>query len=263
MASCRVERKIYSTLPVNNPSLQEKNDFSVNATFSDPKAFDFNGGFAITNHLALIAGLYTHRNKDIEENSGFTSHVDSSNLVYRHNGFTIGAGGFFSVFGKKSNTFLSFYSGLNSGKFKMNEEFYQISPTPSPPVFNKYSSKLNRYFLQGSLNYYGDPVEASITTRYNLVEYKNVITDYTDTQLSEFLLPPFVSHRVNSFIDFSMDLKVFFSHQPKWGIMFFSVITNRTNDDDEQGIGKFYYYYPFRIGTGIFFRGFSRKSAAK
>ena len=211
----------------------------------------------------MIAGFYTHKNKDIEENNGFTSHNDSTNLVYRHNGFTLGAGVFIPVFGKKSNSFLSFYGGINKGNFKMTEEFYHLIPAPSTPIFNKYQSSLNRYFLQGSLNYYGNPVEASVTTRYNLVEYKKVVTDYTDTQLSEFLLPPYVSRPVNSFIDFSMDLKIFFSHQPRWGIMFFGMVTNRTNKDDEPGLGKFYYYYPFRIGTGIFFRGSSGRDNHK
>jgi hypothetical protein len=264
LASCHIERKIYSPLPVNNPSVQKKNDFSVNATISEPKGFDMNGGFAITNHMAIIAGAYTHKNKDREEKHGFTNQYDSSNLLYRHNGFTIGAGAFFPVFGKQSRSYLSFYSGINSGSFKMNEEFYRISPVPSAsPMVNAYKSRLHRYFLQGSLSYYGDQVEASLNTRYNLVEYKKVTTDYTDNQLTEYQLPPFVSRRFNSFIDFSVDLKVFFSRNPRWGLQLFSLVSMRTNKYEFTGANRFYYYYPFRAGTGIFFRGFSGKSNGK
>ena len=263
LASCRIERKIYSSLPVNNPSLQDKGDYSVSATISDPKGFDLNGGFAVTNRLALIAGAYTHKNKDIEESFVIGSQEDSSNLIYRHKGFTLGAGIFFPIFKKKPDSYLSFYSGINTGSFRMNEAYFEINPTPSVQRLNEYKSKLNRYFLQGSINYYGKSIEASATTRFNLVEYKNVRTDYTNTQLSEYQLPPFVSHRLNSFVDFSTDLKVFFSNRPRWGIQFFTLISTRTNEDDDPGFGNFYHYYPFRIGTGIFFRGFSGKGTGK
>ncbi len=263
LSSCRVQRRIYSPLPVNNPSLQEKNDFSVNASISTPKGFDINGGFAVTNRLAIIAGAYTHKNKDVEYNNDFTNQYDSSNLVYRHNGFTLGTGVYFPLTGPGSDNYLSFFGGISKGSFKMNEAFYQVSPNPSTSL-NNYKSTLNRYFLQGSMNFYGEIIEGSVTTRYNLVEHKNVITDYTNTQLEDFQLPPFVTGRFNSFVDFSFDIKTFFSRNPRWGIQVFAVVSTRTNkDDDPDSDKRFYHYYPFRAGTGIFFRGFSRKNKGK
>jgi hypothetical protein len=264
MASCRIERKIYSPLPVNTPTLHKKKDFSASATFSAPTGFDFNGGFALTNRLALIAGAYTHKNRDIETRQGFTSQEDSSNLTYRHKGFTFGAGAFFPLSKKSHETFFSFYGGINTGSFNMKEEFYRINPPPtSGPVFNNYNSRLNRYFLQGSLNYYGEPGEASLTFRYNFVEYKKITTDYTDNQLSQFRLPPFVTKPVNSFLDMALDFKVYLSRDPVIGVQFFGVFSGRTNDWDDMGTTSYYYYYPYRFGTGIFFRSGSGKVTSK
>src|ERR1044072_9114313 len=98
-SSCQIERKIYSPLPLNNPSVERKNDFSVNASVSSPKGFDFQGGYAVTDHLALLAGAYTHQNKDRETSVEFFSNqYDSSNLNYHHHGFTLGPGVYFPVF---------------------------------------------------------------------------------------------------------------------------------------------------------------------
>jgi hypothetical protein len=258
LSSCRIQRRIYSTLPINNPSVQEKNDYSVNATISDPQGFDLNGGFAITNRLALLAGAYTHKNKDVEIANGFSSDYDSSNLVYRHNGFTLGAGVFFPL--GSSSTYLSFYGGVNKGTFKMNEALYEISPNPTGTArINSYKSDLNRYFLQGSLNHYSNAVEFSATIRYSIVEYKKVITDYTDAELAAYSLPPFVAHRSYPFIDFSMDTRVYFSQEPRWGLHVFAVASTMMNDDDDQAGNSSYDYYPFRLGGGIFFRGFTGK----
>jgi hypothetical protein len=260
LSSCRIQRKIYSPLPVNNPSLQEKNDYSVNATISTPQGFDLNGGYAITNRFAIIGGLYTHKNRDLEQNSGFTNQVDSSTLLYRHNGFTLGTGIYFPIFGRESDNYLSFYGGINNGSFKMDETLYKINPSsPSGPFINTYKSKLNRFFLQGSFTHYGKIFEASFTTRFNFVTYKNIKTDYTDTQLQDYQLPPFIPHRTNSFADFSFDSKFYFSRDPGWGIHFFGLTSTRLGDDEVPN----FHYYPFRLGTGIFFRGFSRKPAAK
>lgn len=247
-------------MPITNPSLQEKNDFSVNASIGEPKGFDINGGFAITDHFAVIAGLYTHKNKDVEINGGFfSSGYDSSNLVYRHNGFTIGAGSYFPLGQQGSTAYMSFFGGLNKGKFRMNENFYEISPNPSSKV-NQYTSNLNRWFLQGSLNLYGNRVESSITTRLNVVQYKNVVTDYTNDELTNFRLPPMVSKGGNTFIDFAFDFKAFYSPEIRLGVLFYFVASTRLGEgNDPNNTKSFYYCYPYRIGAGIFYRGFAGK----
>ncbi len=258
LASCTIERKIYSSIPVNNPSLQGKNDFSVNATVSAPKGFDVNGGYALTNHLAIIAGGFTHKNEAIETAGPFSPlgiHDDSSNLEYRHHGITIGAGAYFPLSKLYSPGYFSFFGGISTGSFRMNEEMYenQIN-SPGPPVFHFYKSRVSRYFLQAGLSHYGKYFEASITTKYNLVGYNQVNSDYTNSQLADFHLPPFTTPEYNSFLDIVFDLKVFFSNKPRWGIQFFNVVTARL-DNDNNGVKQYDYYF-LRMGTGIFFRGF-------
>ena len=104
--SCNIERKIYSTLPINNPALQQKNDYAVNASVSEPFGFDLNGGYALTDHFVLIGGAYFHKNKEIEERFRPNGPGDSSNLRYRHRGYTLGAGTIFPL-GRKKTTILS------------------------------------------------------------------------------------------------------------------------------------------------------------
>ncbi len=223
-------------------------------------AFDVNGGFALTNRLAVIAGAYRHKNKDIEMAGSIAPsgiHDDSSNLVYCHNGIALGTGLYFPVPRRSSSGYISFFGGISTGNFRMNEEMYenQIN-SPAPPSFHFYKSRLNRYFLQGSLNHYGKKIEVSLSAKYNLIEYNRINTDYTTGQLSSYRLPPFTTPKRNSFLDLACDFKLFFSREPRWGIQLFGLITTRL-DNDEYGIVR-YYYYPIRIGTGIFFRGFTR-----
>ena len=92
-ASCTIERRLYSPTQVNNPCLEEKNDYSVSLSYSSPSGFDFNSGYAITNRWAVIGGLYTYKNRDREENNYlFSQNRDSALLLYKHKGFNIGTG---------------------------------------------------------------------------------------------------------------------------------------------------------------------------
>src|SRR5688572_32862042 len=91
LGSCTTERRIYSPLPIFNPSLQQKNDFSVSGTFSEPKAYDLNAAFAVTNRIAILLGGYSHKHNE-KEYYRTPNRYDSTNLLYRHNGFTLGGG---------------------------------------------------------------------------------------------------------------------------------------------------------------------------
>src|SRR5688572_6008285 len=248
ISSCTIVRRIYTPLPVNNPSLKAKNDFSVSATYSEPNGLDINGGYAISNRLAIIAGGYTHKTGDIQH-YWFNNVHDSSNLIYRDNGFTIGAGTYFPI--ADSKNFFSGFAGLSTGDFKMTEDFYAISPNASHFFYN-YKSRLNRYFVQGSFNHYGGVLEISLNLKLNLVEYKNVTTDYSDNQLQNYYLPPFDARRINSFLDMGIDIKGYISQNPRIGIHYFAVGTNRLNNEELLVNGHGYYaYYGLRTGIGI------------
>ncbi len=251
VSSCTIERKIYSTLPVNNPSLQDKNDFSATASASAPGAFDFNVGFALTNRFAVIGGTYFHRNKDPEYGRMGGSR-QSADLLYRHSGITAGAGFFFPATRRRNADYFSFYTGINRGVFKLDEVLTEYETNISNPVSvdtNFLKSSLNRYFLQGSFNHYGRNGELSFTSRLTWADYTKIITDYTNDQLYDNRLPPYQVPRTGLYLDIAFDARVYFSQHLPVGLLFFSQLSMRTNEGSRN-----YFYYPGRIGAGLFLR---------
>lgn len=247
-SSCTIERKLYSPTQINNPSLQEKNNYSISTTISTPTGFDINGGYAITNRFAIIAGVFNYRNNDNQQSfSIFSGNRDSSLLTYKHKGFHAGAGLYFPLSENKSSEFFAFFGGYTKGNFEMREKLYDLTSSSRTPKLNYYKSDLNRWFLQASINSYRDVVHFSLITRFNYVAYKNVNTDYDNNQQQEINLPPYGYPEGSSFLDFSFDTKIFFSKEQKAGLQIFSVITTRLNKKDFD-----FYIYPFRMGIGLF-----------
>lgn len=233
-SSCStIQRRLYSSTQVNNPSLKEKSDYSASVTVSTPAGFDLNGGYAITNRFALITGLYAHKNKDKEESYQlFSTTSDSAALQYKHKGFHIGAGTFFPLSKKNSTNFLSIFGGYTKGNFAMKETFYSDIGTPGIPRLNFYKSDINRWFLQTGLNLYFKNVHQSFITRLNYAGYDNVTTDYTPDQQYSFKLPPTGYPKWSSFLDFSFDTKIFFSDNERIGLQLFGSIATRLKEED-------------------------------
>lgn len=247
-SSCTIERKLYSPTQVNNPSLQEKNNYSISTTLSTPTGFDISGGYAITNRLAIIGGAFHYRNNDHQQSySIFSANRDSSFLTYKHKGFHAGAGYYFPLSKKKSSEFIAIFGGYTKGNFEMREKLYELNTSSRTLKLNYYKSDLNRWFLQSSINSYHDVVHFSLISRFNYVAYKNVNTDYDNNQQQEINLPPYAYPEGSSFLDFSFDTKIFFSKEQKAGLQIFSVITSRLNKKDFD-----FYIYPFRMGIGLF-----------
>lgn len=247
-SGCTIERRLYSPTKVNNPSLQNKKDYDFSIAFSSPSGFDFNSGYAITNRLAVIGGVYSYKNNDKEESYNiFSTNRDSSILLYKHNGFHAGMGYYIPLSKQKSSTYVSFFGGYTKGKFEMRESLFEVSPTPSAtPKLNFYKSDINRWFLQGGFNFYHKVIHQSFITRFNYVGYNNVNTDYTLNEQTAFNFPPVAYPEWSSFLDFSFDTKIFFSEDQVFGLQLFGTVTNRLNKKDFD-----FYIYPFRLGVGI------------
>jgi len=246
--SCKIiERKIYSPTQINCPSLNQKNDHSFSATFSLPWGFDFNGGYAITNRLAVIGGIYLHKNKDNEEAfSIFPRYSATSSLLYRHKGFHGGAGIYFPL-SKAKESFVSFFGGYTKGSFRMDEtliEYFQDSTASGKNNF--YKSDIGRYFLQAGFNFYEKKFELSIVTRFNYVGYSDVITDYDSFDQYQYNLPDIAYPAFSQFLDVGFDSKFFLDNKRRIGLQIFGSATTRINRQDYN-----FYYYAFRMGIGI------------
>jgi hypothetical protein len=248
LCSCSIiQRKIYAPTQTNTPSLQEKNDHSFSVTVSTPSGFDLNGGYALTNRLAIIGGLFSYRNRDSEERfSIFSTARDSSLLLYKHKGFIAGIGSYFPLLHDKSSLFLSFFGSYTSGSFEMNETLFTNTNPSSSPKLNFYKSDIKRWALQGSLHFYTKNIHQTLTTRYNHAGYFNVHTDYTSSEQTAYNFPPLAYPKWSSFLDFAFDTKIFFSQNQKLGLQVFGSATARVNEKDYD-----FYHYPFRLGAGL------------
>ena len=256
LCSCKaIDRKIYSPTPINCPSLKQKNDHSFSATFSLPSGFDFNGGYAITNRLAVIGGIYLHKNKDNEEAySIFSRYSASSSLLYRHKGFHGGAGTYFPL-SKTNESFISFFGGYTKGSFQMDEkliEYFEDSTTSAKKNF--YKSDISRYFLQAGLGFYEKKFELSIVTRFNYVGYSDVTTNYDSTDQYHHNLPDIAYPAFSQFLDLGFDSKFFLDNKRRIGLQIFASATARINRRDYN-----FYHYPFRMGIGIIVRNAFKK----
>ena len=246
--SCSViQRRIYSPAQVNSPSLQQKKDYNLSLLVSTPSGFDFNGGYALTNRLAVIGGLYTYKNRDTEEDfSVFSTNIDSSLLLYKHKGFHAGAGAFIPLVQEKNSFFMSFFGIFTKGNFEMREKLFSNTIPSSSPKLNFYKGKINRWSLQGSLHFYNKIIHQTLTTRLNYVGYNNVVTDYTLSEQTSFNLPPIAYPEWTTFLDFSFDTKIFFTKKQTLGLQLFGTVTGLLNRKDYN-----FYYYPMRLGVGF------------
>lgn len=252
LCSCQsIHRKLFSSTQINNPSLQKKGDHSFSAAYSSPSGFDFSGGFALTNRLALIGGAYTHKNNDTEEETSIFSNPDedaSAKLLYSNKGWHGGLGTYFPLSKKTGENFLSFFAGYTTGNFRMDERYYQDN-APSATRVSFFKSTIRRYFLQGSFSEYTKHSEFSLTCRYNNVIYSDIITDYTPDQQYNFSFPPLGYSRYSQFLDFGFTGKFFLPDSPWMGFQVFGSFTTRLNRQESN-----FYYYPFRAGFGLVVR---------
>jgi hypothetical protein len=256
-----INRKLYSSTQVNNPSLKQKNDHSFAFGYSTPSGFDFNGGYAISNRLAIIGGAYNHRNIDKEEEFALfiSNESASSRLLYRHKGFHGGAGVFFPLSQNKSTGFASFFAGYVKGNFRMDERYFDNNiSTTMPARITFYKSNIGRFFLQGSITAYPENAEISVSTRYNYVEYANVLTDYSLDEQHSYNLPTIGHPSSSQFIDLAFDSKIYFSEHPQWGLQIFGSITPRLKNRDIN-----FHYYPFRLGIGLVVKNLFLKNSKK
>ena len=246
-----IQRKLYAPTLINNPSLQAKNDYCFTAEISNPKGVDVQGGYALTNKLAFIAGLYSYYNTDKQEDySLFSTSSSTSDLVYQHKGFHVGSGVYFPLSSKNLNTIFAAFAGYTNGSFAMRETLYDNSNGQSTsPKLNFYKSDITRWFVQAGITQHNKRTELSGIVRFNFVGYNKVNTDYSPSEQWSYTLPPTAYPKWSQFLDISFDTKVFFSDKKIFGLQF----TATTGARWKREVYNFY-YYASRIGIGLVFK---------
>ena len=258
ICSCTIRRKLYTSTYVNNPSLQHKNDYAFSASISQPAGFDFSGGYAVTNRLAILAGAHTYRNAEDQTDDDFLSPTTTEvSLLYRHKGYHGGLGVYFPISKKNSNGYASFFTGYIKDDFRMDEDGIETDNNNGTTVTRDlfYKSDIGRYFVSGGIHAYVGQFDLSFLGRYNYVEYSNIVTNYSTTEQQLFNFPTLGYSKNSQFLDFAFDMKYYFTEKPRIGLQFFGLLTARLNQKE--------FNFPFfnnRIGVGVVIRNPFQKS---
>lgn len=178
-------RYIYTATPPNNPYFIQKGESKLAGYYSNASdsheantkqsgGWDFQGAYAISNHLALTAG-YLNR---IETDGNHVYNSEDYFIKYKRNLFDIGAGYFLALDNKKKTT-INLYGGVAFGTFSFTDTEYGAS----------HKSAITKPYFQPSLNYSASSnFRMSFGSRFSFVHYGNIETSYSPSQILELNL---------------------------------------------------------------------------
>lgn len=174
LGSCTTtNRYIYTASPPNNPYFEKKGDSKIAAYYSDngnssilgmkANGFDLQTGYAITDHISIIAGYYNRKEKESEKEYNRPSYF----VTYKRE-LLDGGIGFFTPVNNKKTIFVNFYAGFGSGQFSFNDQS------------NFYENKLNKWFFQPAITFRtGAYVRFFVSPKVTYVQFKQGRTNFT------------------------------------------------------------------------------------
>lgn len=195
LGACYTPRYVYSPAATNVPVLEKKGDnklavYYSTSPFSNASSKQFNNygidiqaAFAISRHWAVMA------NESIryEKNSGDFdfSLSDSAVIRYRRNLTEIG-GGYYTSLPGAGNLRFQCMGGLGLGNFSMNDN--------GKNNLNQYYSRfhetrITKFFIQPAIQLrYNKFFSTSFATRFTVLWFNDIRTNYTADELQAFLL---------------------------------------------------------------------------
>lgn len=199
LAGCHTPRFAHSPTAHNVPVLTEKNDTKLGisyATNGDVRStdnsydrnrsngFDVQAAYAITPHIAAQGSYFSRRETTYDNSSDFG--FDSSVVRYKRNMFELGAG-YFTAIDNRKRVFFQVFGGVGFGK----NSFTDNGRNNSQQLYYRFhEADLFKYYLEPSISFRsGNEVfAASLSTRFSVMNFKNVKTNYTQTEKQDFKL---------------------------------------------------------------------------
>ncbi len=186
-ASCDTPRYAYSPNAHNVPLLAKQGDSKVSANYSTnadvqesdnnynrnrSNGYDLQGAIAVTNNIAIQGSYFSRR----EKSYGNSYNADTSTVRYKRSMYEFGAGYFTSIH-KKQKVFFQVFAGVGFGKLGITDIGSDFNGTP----FNRfYNSDIRKYYLEPAIIFRNKEVfAASLSTRFSVIDFKNVRTDYS------------------------------------------------------------------------------------
>lgn len=194
-SSCYTPRYVYSPSAQNVPLLSQKGDSKVGFNYSSNLSFaretadnyssygyDLQAAHAIGNHFALQASYYSRHEKN---NGNFSTYFDSSVIRYKRDLLELGVGYFRRMDSTGVFTFQVF-AGVGFGKFSFTDN----GKNPGGVLYSRFhEADIIKYYLQPALILQPRPqVSLSVSSRFSLVDFRNIRTDYTLPELLNYEL---------------------------------------------------------------------------
>lgn len=196
LSSCYTPRYVYSPAAQNIPLLTQKGDsklgilYANNFPGSDNKpgakkagsyGIDAHSAYALNNKLALQLNYFLRS----EKNGDDQSYRNGSEINYKRHLVEIGLGRYVKINGSENKIF-QLFGGIGFGKFSFTDN--GIDPFSMP--YSKYHrANVLKFYLQPAFMYIIKKQTAlSVASRFSIVHYSKIKTDYTQQQLTDYEL---------------------------------------------------------------------------
>ncbi len=196
-SSCYSPRYIYSPPTQNIPLLNKKGNSKLGGYFTAGggsanfaytsiknynKGIDLHMAYALSDHFGIMINKYNRWEKNNGANDFNTG--DSAVIKYRR-GLIEFAAGYFTSLKRGRNTSFQVFAGMASGKFSLKEN----SANNGTRFTRFHNNNITKLFLQPAITVGQQKnFAASFSSRFNAVFYKNLKTDYSSSELNNYLL---------------------------------------------------------------------------
>jgi len=211
--SCRTPRYVYAPAPPNNPFFQKKGDSKLAGYYSGNEGnsniaavvstgrksngFDMQAAYAITNHWAVTAAVFSRKEEDVFPNKQ-SNIFDSSVVNYKRSIIEFGGGYFVPLNHQKTITF-NLYGGMGLGRFIIDDAGKDANGSL---YARNHKSGIIKWYIQPGLNFMlSEYFKFSLLLgRLSFVHYANIKTNYTDDELKYFYLDK-ISNQTLAFLE--------------------------------------------------------------
>lgn len=194
---CYTPRYAYSPSAHNVPVLSKKGDSKLGINYSSngggnglnqsfdgasSNGADIQGAYAFSKKWA-IKSSYFIRN---ELNAGDFRLSDSAVIRYKRRLLDVGIG-YFTPLDKDGNLFFQLFAGIGRGKFSFTDNGRE---DPNAPLYSRFHrSNITKYYIQPAFQVqYKKLVAASLSSRFSIVNFGNIKTDYSPSELENYSL---------------------------------------------------------------------------
>jgi len=196
--SCYTPRYVYSPSAHNVPVLVNKGDsklaFNYSTNFSKrnesgaivrnnkSSGFDLQGAYAMSKKFALQINYYQRKEKN---NGDFSaSNLDSSVINYKRDLTEFGFG-YYRQLMRNHQAIFQVFAGIGIGRFK----FTDIGRDQNNVFHNNYhDAGVTKLFLQPAFTIRNKNFSASLSSRFSLIYFRDIKTDYSANDLDNYKL---------------------------------------------------------------------------